>query len=460
MPRILLVKASSRGFIPDLCPPLGVMYLAAVLRERTRHEVRILDARLYGDGLLALRKALSEYRPDLVGISAISFEHHGMAELAAQARRWKQGLPNIVGGPHATALPHLVLSETGADAAVVGEGEDVIAPLVEAMLSGEGVPGLKGVVAAGSTSGPGPADPAPAPELEDLPLPAWDLVDLGEYHRRMSASSFSPWRYAVMVTSRGCPWRCSFCHNVHGKKYRVRSLASIGAELALFGRLLKRGHVEIMDDNFNLDGDRANSILEMFCRTGGSLRPCFSSGLRPDRIDGTMLDMLQRSRTALVSFAVESGSPRMQKLIGKNVALDAAGEAMRGAAGRGLYTNGFFMLGFPGETREDMLETIKFACGSPLTQALFFRVLSCPGSKIWLERGAPGSGEGDDRGLDFFSFRGNLSGIPEREFRAVMRHAYTSFYFNPRRLLGLAGRYPSILKLSRRALAMARLLLR
>jgi hypothetical protein len=61
----------------------------------------------------------------------------------------------------------------------------------------------------------------------------------------------------------------------------------------------------------------------------------------------------------------------MQKLIGKNVALDAAGEAMRGAAGRGLYTNGFFMLGFPGETREDMLETIKFACGSPLTQALF-----------------------------------------------------------------------------------------
>ena len=462
MARVLLVKPSGFGFHRDLIPPVGLLYLAAVLRQRGGHDVRILDTRLARDAEAALDRALLDFKPDLVGFSAISAERRSLARQAALVRTRMPSTPIIVGGPHPTALPRMTLRDAGADAVVVGEGEVVVVPLVEMLLQRQDPSALPGVVTAATSFVPGAVrfPPAPLPDLDALPLPAWDLIDLAEYHRRDSGSSLSPWRYAVMISSRGCPWTCSFCHNVHGKRFRPRSLASIAAEIQLLQGLLGNGAVEIMDDNFNLDLDRAKGVLELFCQTGGRLRPSFITGVRSDRVDEPFLDLMQRARTPFVTFAIESGNAAIQKQIGKNLNLDAARQAIFGAARRHLYTNAFFILGFPGETRDQMEDTLRFSHGVPLTQAHFFRLLAYPGSRIWDQVVAerPAVLERFDEG-DFFVPSMNLSAVPDREYDRIYRMAWLSFYARPGQAVRLLRGYPNRLRLFKKLGTGARLLL-
>jgi radical SAM superfamily enzyme YgiQ (UPF0313 family) len=428
--RILLVKPSHlRAYQPSMVPPLGLMVLASVLRDKGGHDVAMVDTRLYEDPASAIDRALKDFQPDVIGISYITFERDHAALLCRQFRAWRQDVPIILGGPHPSALPVASLEQTGADAAVIGEGEEVLPSLVEALVSRHR-PGLQGVVLKGDIHTAGPQTPAPAPDVNLLPLPAWDLVDLDEYARHPSMCILGPWRYAVMSTSRGCPWRCVYCHNLHGKRFRPRSLERVGEELDLLQHRLGRGVVEILDDSFNANPDRAKGILELFCRTDGRLQPAFPNGIRSDLVDSEMLDLMKRSGTRYISFAIESGSPEVQRRIHKNLDLDAARLAIEGASARGLYSNGFFMLGFPGETLGEMLRTIRFSLEVPLRQALFFRVVSLPGSSM---RQDHGHDDQDLTGIDDFHFsRTNLSAVSERVLQAVHRMAYVAFYSRPR----------------------------
>ena len=436
MSRVLLLKAGRlRTYQPSMVPPLGLLFLASVLRARG-DQVALLDTRLARGGRQAVLDALQAFRPDVVGISALTFEREHAALLVRVARSWNPRVPVILGGPHATAMAHAALRQTGADVAVVGEGEVVIGPLVDALAAGS-TPDLAGVVTAGSEPLTGPQPHAVAPDLAGLPLPAWDLVDLEEYARHPSMSSPSPWRYAAISTSRGCPWRCTFCHEIHGRRYRTRPMESVQAELDLLQRKLGHGVIEVLDDNFNAVPERGRELLQAFCRTDGRLRPSFPNGVRSDRIDDAMLDLLQRAGTRFISFAIETASPRLQKAIGKNLDLDAARRAIEGAAARHLYSNGFFMLGFPGETVPELLQTLRFSLQVPLSQALFFRVVPMPGTPL-----GEAAGVGPDDATagmdDYFMTSRNLSAAPDVVMAAIQRLAWLAFYSRPRTAFNLA----------------------
>lgn len=455
MARVLLVKASNVNFDGSVVPPLGLLYLAAVLRSRGEHDVRILDLRLFCDWRRALRGLLDEFDPHVVGFSAISMEYRNCREAIRVARERRPDQPVLVGGPHASALPERTLRETAADAVVVGEGEEVVAPLVEALSSGSRPSPLDGVVTR-DDCGRTPT-PAPRPDLDALPLPAWDLVDLAPYHRRQSMSAVGPYRYAVISTSRGCPFDCAYCHDLHGKRLRTRSVEAVAEELDAIQRLLGRGFVEVLDDSFNVKRDHARRVLELFARTDGRLRPVFGNGLRADRLDDDLLDLFRRCRCPEVSIAIESASPRIQEAFGKNLDLDAARRAVRGAARRGLYSVGFFMLGFPGETREEMQQTIRFALDEPITQALFNFVQPLPGTRlaplaspVW-QKDDPWTRE------SFYRSTINLSAVSDRELQRTYRRAYRSFYTRPGKVAGILARHPFKARLVRRALMVVRL---
>lgn len=457
MARLLLVKASNVNLDGSMVPPLGLLYLAAVLRARGGHEVRILDLRLHRDWRPVLRKLLQEFDPHVVGFSAISPEYANCRQAVHLVRSWRADCPVVVGGPHASALPVQVLSDTGADAVVVGEGEEVVTPLVNALADRSPPPALDGVVTR-DTSG-GPWTFAPRPDLDALPLPAWDLVDLAPYHRRQSMSAIGPYRYAVIATSRGCPYGCAYCHEVHGKRLRVRGPASVAEELKALERLLDRGFVEVLDDSFNIRRDHAKAVLGLFARSDGRLRPVFGNGLRADRLDDETLDLLRRCRCPEVSLAIESASPRIQEAFGKNLDLDEARRTVRGAARRGLYTVGFFMLGFPGETREEMRQTVRFALEEPITQALFNFVLPLPGTR--LASLAPSRWREPDAWTheSFYQTKINLSAVSSRELQRTYRRAYGSFYTRPGKLYGIVARHPFKWRLLRRFPMVLRLVL-
>jgi len=440
MARCLLVKASHRNALEHgMVPPLGLLYLAAVLQERGRHEVRILDLRLRRDWKDALRRCLLEFDPQVVGISAISMEYRNGLEVAREVRAWRSDRGLLVGGPHASALPRETLRETAADAVIIGEAEEVIEPVVQALAQREPVPALPGVV---TPETDGPLSAAPRPDLDSLPLPAWELIEIEPYFRYPSMTSVGPYRYMVMATSRGCPFHCVFCHEVHGKRVRVRNLDSVADEVSMIERRLGRGMVDILDDLFNLRSRHAQGVLEIFAKTDGRLRPAFGNGLRADHLDKDLLDLLRDCRSPEVSVAIESASPRIQKAIGKNLNLEAARHAIRGIADRGLYSVGFFMLGFPGETREEMEQTIRFSVEEPVTHAQFHRVIPFPGTALasmapsWAKNAESWEFE------SFFSSRMNLSAVSDEELQAMIRRAYCSFYLRPRKVIGILKRHP------------------
>lgn len=439
MARILFVKpARLRSYSPAVVPPLGLLYLASVLRERGRHQVQVLDCRLEGERTQAVVRRVQDFEPDVVGLSVLTFEMEHAAELVNAIRAVRPHVPIVVGGPHPTAVPLETLSALGADAVVVGEGEEVITPLVEALAARE-TPDLPGVVTARHRDGA--VAYAPVPDLDRLPLPAWDLVDFERYARFPCPSPLRS-RFAVLITSRGCPWQCTFCHRIHGKRHRRRGLASVAAEIAWLQKLLGHGLVEVHDDTFNHHADHAKGVLKLFCETDGRLRPSFPNGLRSDRLDDEILDLMVQARTPFASLAVESGSPVVQKAIGKHLDLERAARAIESAAARRLFVNGFFMLGFPQETLSQMLETIRFSLSVPLAQALFLRVTPMPGTVLWASlpesvRRAPVQ--------DYYSTRVNVTAVSDVTLEAVWRLAYISFYGRPSQVARLLkspqGRY-------------------
>ncbi|HOU54819.1 MAG TPA: radical SAM protein [Myxococcota bacterium] len=447
--RILLLKPSRlRAYQSSLVPPMGLLSLAAVLR-RSGHQVRILDLRLYQHPGPAIDSMLREFRPEAIGISLLTFELEAARKKIQRIRSIAPGVPVVVGGPQATAMPRETLDRSGADAVVVGEGEDVVTPLMEALADRADPPDLPGVLVRGRED----RDPgrAPMPDLATLPIPAWDLVDLEDYARRKSMSIPSPWRYATILTTRGCPWRCSYCHEIHGKRLRRRPLESVQAELEVIQHQLGEGVLEVLDDNFNVDQAWASQVLETLLRMGGYLRPAFPNGVRSDRLGRDLIGLMARVRTAFMSFAIESGDPEMQRRIRKNLDLDAAREAIEEAVRRGIFSNGFFMMGFPGERLDQMWRTVDFACRSPLHSALFFRVVAMPGTELWEEVHGQRHIALEQVQEDYFLNPVNLSEVPDVVMKSLYRLAWIRFYGDVGRAAMLYKVFPSKLDLARRS---------
>lgn len=446
MARILLGKAritalEQRAFVP----PMGLMYLAAALRERG-HEPRIYETGHGWRDADRFRAAVEAFAPDVVGLSALTVEADVMSRMAAAAKRARPGVPVVVGGPHPTAYPARCLADPNVDHAVVGEGEATLVELVEALGRGDDPSAVPGVVSRGEGGVAVHAPPrTPPADLDALPAPAWDLVDLGFYARAPSMATVGRRPYLGLVTSRGCPYRCVYCHAVHGKRYRARSPRAVLAEIdALVSRFGIR-ELEIYDDAFNLDAARTAEILDGLAARRPGVRLLFPNGVRTDLLDAAQITRLRRAGTVFLSVAVETAVPRLQRLVRKDLDLDAVRRNIELAVARGIYVNGFFMLGFPTETLEEARATVDFAVRSRLHQALFFNVVPFAGTDLAAVTGAAdplAAGCADPAALDYHRARVNVSAMTDEELFGLQRSAYLRFYADPRRILRIAAAHP------------------
>jgi anaerobic magnesium-protoporphyrin IX monomethyl ester cyclase len=446
MARVLLAKARNRTFEQrGMIPPLGVLYLAAVLRARG-HVVSLYDAAADRDPAARLQDLVRQWGPDVLGLSAITPEQASMAELAAAARAARPGLSIVVGGPHASAYPERCLALPDLDFVVIGEGERPLPSLVEALARGEASPRVAGVI--GAREGREAFDtarPDPVTDLDEIPFPAWDLLDLDLYWRAKSGSSIGVRPYMALATSRGCPYQCIYCHHVHTKRYRARSPENVLAELDTLHRRFRIRDFEFVDDTFNLDRERTLGILEGIARSG--MRPAlqFFNAVRADILDDELIDAFARAGTQYIAIAVETASPRLQALIRKRLDLEKTRRAISRIVDAGMFTSGYFMLGFPTEELSEARATVEFAVRSRLHQALFMTVTPFAGTPLHDEyqdliraRGVPM----DPDGFDYFSTRYNLSDMRDEELFRLQRSAYRRFYLDPRRVFQIARRHP------------------
>ncbi len=336
-------------------PPLGLLYVASFAEQNTNNQVEVIDAILERLGFEEIEEEIRRRKPDVVGIQAMTFTLIDATLTAKAVKKADRSIPVIFGGPHVFIYPQETLAIPEVDYLVIGEGEKTFAALLEAIERGSDPAGVDGI--AYRHNGEVKITP-PVPlneDLDSLPLPARHLVPQDRYSSVLAKET----PITTMMTSRGCPMQCIFCDRPHlGKKFRYRSPESVVNEMQICQDMGIR-EIFVYDDTFTVRSDRVIEVCRQYVERG--LKINWDIRAHINTISEPVLDALQSANCSRIHYGVESGTKAIQKVIKKGIDLDHTREIFHKTSARGISTLGYFMLGFPGETKEQMIETIEFA---------------------------------------------------------------------------------------------------
>lgn len=343
-------------------PPLGLAYLAAVLRDGG-HDVRIFDPGDTRGEDAPFVAAAQAFQPDVIGISIISCLYGQAVALAQALRRAMPGVPIVAGGPHCTI--HLREALEGCpdfDITVGGEAEDRILDIVAGALNPERLRTIPDVCHRDNgVIHQTPPEGKPSPmDLDRLPLPARDLLDVHvgrnqPYQREYVRSTW-------VVASRGCPYgHCAFCYYAHDRapRYRQRSVASVLAELEVLVRDQGFQHVSFLDEDFIGNREWTAELCREILDRG--LKFDWYCETRVSAVTPELLALMRRAGCYLIYYGIESGSAEMLRLIRKGITLPQARNALRATREAGIQTVCSFILGLPMETPDQGEQTIRAA---------------------------------------------------------------------------------------------------
>jgi len=348
--RVLLINAPVARMSPHarLSPPLGIAYLGAYARS-LGHTVELLDLNISGYSPRRLDAVMARFAPEVVGISAHTETYPNAVRIARQVKERSPEVPVVLGGPHPSILPEDVLAERAVDFVVVGEGEEPLAALLDALESGSRefgpVPGL------GYTDETGVHvnDRAAPGDPERFGLPARDLLSL-EFYRDA---------FNVLTARGGCPYRCPFCSASfiwHGR-HRPRAPRAVVDEAEFLMTEYGARFVFFVDDIFTLSRRWLDEFLEELARLDGGLT--WGCGTRVDLVDEPMLRAMAAAGCTGIQFGIESGSQQVLDSV-KGISKKAAVDAVRWSVAAGISTTVSFMVPFPDDTEETIAETFAF----------------------------------------------------------------------------------------------------
>jgi radical SAM superfamily enzyme YgiQ (UPF0313 family) len=421
-------------------PPLGLMYLAAYGRAvAPRVEFRVIESSLHCPDDARFVKILNDFKPDLVGIRSIVFFLDELQRIAALTRA-HSGAAIVVGGPIVQACKGTLFTQVPEmDIAVKGEGEQTFARL----LSGARLSQVQGMLYRDNGALVENEDAPEIDDLDNLPFPAYDLVDLDLYERQLSYS-YNHRRQGVLLTSRGCVYHCTFCFN-QWKQPRLRSAGNVFQEIEELYQKHNIADFYIVDDIFNVDLKRAFSIFDKIIASGLRLRLYFANGLRADTVTEQFVDKAIEAGAVWFTYAIESANEEIQRLIKKGVNLAKARHMISYTQKQGVVVNISTMFGFPTETREQAQETLDWLGGLPKPSLLpyHFNLRFFPGCEINQQALAAGW---DPARLDFtsqFSYNDLPVGTPtlsRSEMFAVLLEYHNRFGLNNPAAVGSAVR--------------------
>lgn len=356
-PRVLLVDPymaredpMERKFV-ELYASLGLLTLGAYLRQEGA-EVQMVDL-TFARSTRPVEEAVRRFAPHVVGVHTKTLSAARAVEIAQLART--AGTFSVAGGPDAASRPLRYL-EAGFDAVVPGEGEGAVVDLARSVAAGDGPAGVAGVVhRSGTHLVRGPPRKF-IKDLDALPLPAWELVDMEAYLSRWQRRTGE--RRAAVLTSRGCPFDCSWCSKpTFGRTFRQQSPARVMEELWALKNRYRVDYVRFCDDVFGIQRSWLDELLGRMEAEQIELKyECLA------RVDLLKPDLLARMRaTGLerVYVGVESGSQKMLDLMNRGTKLSQIERTAEALRREGIRQFWFLMLGYPGETLEDIEATLR-----------------------------------------------------------------------------------------------------
>jgi anaerobic magnesium-protoporphyrin IX monomethyl ester cyclase len=453
---ILLVNPSQKNIygigVKPPYPPLGLLYLGAVLLE-DGYSVRIVDMDVDYPREFKFMEFIRSSRPKVIGFTTVTPNVDNAIVLADKIKAIYE--PFIIfGGPHTTAIPEEVMKEKSINAVIIGEGERTISEFMKHFKQGKTVP-VDGMIIKKGTKLLRGRGRKFIEDLDGLPRPAWHLL---KHLERYSPPDAMKIPVATILTSRGCPYRCTFCQApiIWGRKIRRRSIENVISEIKFLNREYNIKEVHIADDDFSHDREWTLGFLNQVKREIKGMRFFFMNGLRIDNVDKEILENMKSAGFINVGFGVESGSQRILNRIKKGLKIDEIRVKFKMAKGMGFKTWAFFVLGLPGETHISLKETVDFSLSLDPDFAKYFYLVPFPGTDVYKEF----LSEGYLLTRDFSKYGlytepvYELPSLSKNEIQRALLRAYLKFYIRPFKILRLLFRIRTLteFKLNLRAI--------
>ncbi|GAB4546781.1 MAG: hypothetical protein Fur0020_15300 [Thermodesulfovibrionia bacterium] len=436
--------------VPEVTPPLGLLYLAGYLRRYRpgKDNIRLFDLSVQKE-----TRVLEGIKDsDIIGLSSTNRDGLYLSRFINKIQRTDHVI--IIGGPIVSSLKEEVFDYFDVDCGVAYEGERTFLELIEKFDNGdipfEGIKGIVfkkgGAIFTGRREGIEDLD-------REIPFPAWDLIledpIREEYWRRKSFAFFRVnKRYMGLFTSRGCPYRCIYCHDIFSKQFRAHSPERVISEIEYLNKRYGIRDFEFYDDTFNFDKDRVRRICDLIIERKLKINLYFPNGVRVDRLDRDIIERLARAGTRVMCFAIETVSERLQRLLKRNLRFENLDDMIEIAIKNGIHAEGFFMLGHPTETKEEMLATINYAVRSPLHSAAFSITTPQKGTELFSmyvsENARQGLGEG------YYDNSSAISQLTPHQVKRLLGYTFIRFYLRPIRLFRIFRTFPLTFIFSRR----------
>jgi len=380
-PSINIIRESLPPVIEDdsgVFPPLGLLYIAAYVEEVEGCTVKVLDCQAENIDYEKLPAKIRELSPDIVGIQVMTFTLIDASMVAKAIRKESENAYIVFGGPHPTIFPKETVQIKEVDAVVAGEGEFAFSALVKAIVSKKVPENIPGVLTKKN-----PHSLIPWKHIEDLDtlkMPARHLIDSSKYNSPLAKKN----PVTTMMSSRGCPAKCTFCDRPQmGKKFRMKSAENVVKEMRYCAEELNLGEILFYDDTFTINKTRVSDICDMIIDQGFKIAWDIRS--RIDTITPELIKKLKKAGCYKIHYGVETGSPRIQKRLGKDLDMKRVKEIFSITKKEGFEVLGYFMFGCPGEEKEDIQKTMDLLLDLDMDYAHIAVFTPYPGTQVYKE---------------------------------------------------------------------------
>jgi len=376
--KIALVRPKYKTHL--ITPPLGLGYISSYLKSKGWETLIVdgLNLNLSNEEIVARCQDC-----DIIGITCLSDFYLEVVDLSKKLKQ--AGKVVVLGGVHPSVLPAQSQSESGADYIVVGEGETTFEELVRAISLGQEPYSIVGVFSLSHQAEFKPRELFD--DLDKLPFPDWEQLNPRTYQKAPHGALVKNFPIAPVVSSRGCPYCCKFCASPRfwGQRLRFRSPDNVVAEIEHLIKNFGVKEIHFEDDNLTLRREHIVDICNLIIAKGIKISWATPNGIRADKVDEELLALMKKAGCYYVVFGIESGNQKILDNINKNETLTDIAKAVNLAHKLGIMTQGFFILGLPGETEETIKNSINFAKRLPLDRAQFLILDLLPGSALWEE---------------------------------------------------------------------------
>jgi anaerobic magnesium-protoporphyrin IX monomethyl ester cyclase len=411
-----------------ITPPLGLGYLSSYLKHKG-HSTKIIDGLNFGYSIGQIVDRCAG--AGVVGINCMTAYFPEVVKLSRALKN--KGFTVVIGGPHASALPDITLEETGADYVIIGEGELTLSQLLDNLDSNkpiENIPGLldkKDKIIARRPL---------LQDLDSLPFPDWEQMDPRVYKKAPHGGLVKSFPIAPVITSRGCPFKCTFCASPSfwGDTIRFRTPENVVDEIQYLISSFGIREVHFEDDNLTLKRSHVEDICNLILKRGIKISWAAPNGVRVDTLDSDLLALMKKSGCYFLAFGIESGNQGILDSVKKGVNLESIRKAVSLAKKAGIITQGFFIFGLPGETEGTIKESIRFSKEIALDKAQFLILDLLPGSELWdklkKEKIADWGG--------YKSYQEAVwlpEGMSARQLNRMAGFAFRSFFLRPKQIL-------------------------